>query len=70
MVMVVVTVTAMITVIMTVVAVAAAVVVSGRATNIFFDQNKIAHQNPVSKHRLKRGKRMVRGDEGDIYAFH
>ena len=57
-------------VMVTVVAVVAAVVVSGRATNVFFDKNKIAPQKPVSKHSLKRGKRMVRGDEGDIYAFH
>jgi hypothetical protein len=60
----------MVTVMVTVVAVAAAVVVSGRMMNIFFDKNKIAPQKPVSKHSLKRGKRIVRGDEGDIYAFH
>ena len=57
MVMVAVMVTAMITVMVvvmvmvTVVAVAAAVVMSGRATNIFFDKNKIAPQKVVRKHR-------------------
>ena len=38
-------------VMVTVVAVVTAVVVSGRATNVFFDKNKSAPQKVVRKHR-------------------